>query len=414
MRKRFKWLWVILIVSATHSGLATGAFSAIRTGTWRASVVLPGGELPFLIELAEEDGVMTAYLVNGLERLRIGDVRMSDDSLTLFFPAYGNTIEAELVGGTLVGTLTLVKRGGVLQVMPFCAERGKEYLFFDRAPEPAMDVSGSWEMTFMTDGGGDYRMIGEFTQEGAHLTGTFLGKAGDLRYFAGDVSGSTMHLCCFDGSDAYLVRASLDDAGVLTGDFWAGTQKHRRMTGVRTERPELPDASTLTHLKEGYDRFTFAFPNLDGKTVSLEDKKFKNTVVIVTIGGTWCPNCHDEAVLLSKLHERYGPDGLRIVGLMYEHFRDFDRAALQVRRFRDKFEIEYDLLVAGYSDSKEAAKTLPMLDHIISYPTAIFIDRRGEVRKIHTGFNGPATGRHYDELVSDITKTIEELLAESS
>ena len=54
-----------------------------------------------------------------------------------------------------------------------------------------------------------------------------------------------------------------------------------------------------------------------------------------------------------------------------------------------------------------------MLDHFSAYPTTIFIDRKGDVRKIHTGFSGPATGDHYTRFVAEVKATLDQLLAES-
>jgi len=51
-----------------------------------------------------------------------------------------------------------------------------------------------------------------------------------------------------------------------------------------------------------------------------------------------------------------------------------------------------------------------MLNRIISYPTSIFIDRQGEIRKIFTGFSGPGTGEHFLELSSEMISLIEEML----
>ena len=48
-----------------------------------------------------------------------------------------------------------------------------------------------------------------------------------------------------------------------------------------------------------------------------------------------------------------------------------------------------------------------MLNHVLSYPTSIFIDKTGKVRKIHTGFNGPATGEKFTEfkMFENMTKS---------
>jgi hypothetical protein len=64
------------------------------------------------------------------------------------------------------------------------------------------------------------------------------------------------------------------------------------------------------------------------------------------------------------------------------------------------------------NDKAEAAKTLPMLNKVLSFPTTIFIDRKGIVRQIHTGFSGPGTGIYYDEFVSDFNAFTEKLILE--
>ena len=83
------------------------------------------------------------------------------------------------------------------------------------------------------------------------------------------------------------------------------------------------------------------------------------------------------------------------------------------QRFRQHYGIEYTTLIAGISDKDEAAKKLPMLKSFVAFPTTVFIDRKGNVRKIHTGFSGPATGAHYTQFVDEVKTTLDQLLAES-
>jgi len=64
----------------------------------------------------------------------------------------------------------------------------------------------------------------------------------------------------------------------------------------------------------------FTFPDLDDRLVSLSDPQFRGKVVIVTLAGSWCPNCHDEAAFLAQLHRELGGQGLEVVSLMFEHF----------------------------------------------------------------------------------------------
>ena len=53
-----------------------------------------------------------------------------------------------------------------------------------------------------------------------------------------------------------------------------------------------------------------------------------------------------------------------------------------------------------------------MLNHVMSFPTSIVIDKTGKVRKIHTGFYGPATGDYYLNYVEEFNKFMDKLLAE--
>jgi hypothetical protein len=83
-----------------------------------------------------------------------------------------------------------------------------------------------------------------------------------------------------------------------------------------------------------------------------------------------------------------------------------------VQKVVKRFGVEYDFLIAGTNDKETAAKTLPMLNGIFSYPTTIFIDKNGKVRKIHTGFSGPATGKYYQEWREEFNALMSELLKE--
>jgi len=42
--------------------------------------------------------------------------------------------------------------------------------------------------------------------------------------------------------------------------------------------------------------------------------------------------------------------------------------------------------------------------------TTVFVGRDGKVKNIHTGFNGPATGVHFENLKKDFIEVVESLL----
>ncbi len=52
------------------------------------------------------------------------------------------------------------------------------------------------------------------------------------------------------------------------------------------------------------------------------------------------------------------------------------------------------------------------LNGISSFPTTIFIDKKGMVRKIHTGFYGPGTGDYYADYVKETEAFLNLLISE--
>ncbi len=174
----------------------------------------------------------------------------------------------------------------------------------------------------------------------------------------------------------------------------------------------MPDPYSLTFLKAGDSKFDFTFPDLTGKQISLSDDKYKNKVVVVTILGSWCPNCMDENAFLSPWYKENKDKGVEIIGLAFERKDDFEFAKEKLNRFIKRYDIDYAILFAGKADKKEASEKLPQLNAVLSFPTTFLIDKQGKVRKIHTGFTGPATGEYYDQFVKEFNSDVDQLLNE--
>ena len=104
--------------------------------------------------------------------------------------------------------------------------------------------------------------------------------------------------------------------------------------------------------------------------------------------------------------------GVEIIGLGFERKNDFESAKKSLTALKTRLDIEYEILFAGQSGTESASKALPQLNGIASFPTTIFIDKKGNVRKIHSGFSGPATGKFFEEFKTEFNTLIDKLVSE--
>ncbi|MGA1461936.1 MAG: peroxiredoxin family protein [Steroidobacteraceae bacterium] len=383
-------------------------------GTWRGVMPIEGGDLPFGLEIELQDGQPVAWLVNGPERARVSEVDIDDGQIRMRMPGYPHRLEATLSGATLEGTITFLRPQGARITAPFLAQKGLDWRFFPPAEADAADFSGRWAITFIDPTNGQETSgIAELTQTGTTVTGTVLRTTGDDRYIAGEARGDSVFLSRFDGGSAYLYVARLTQEGELEGEFRSGVGAYRVLSGRRDDAASLADASTLTRLREDAPPLAFSFPDPSGKELSLDDPRFADKVVIVTIGGTWCPNCHDEAAFLRDFLPGRRERGLEVVQLLFEYHTEFDASAAAAREFIAEFAIDYPVLIAGSYEAGAVQQALPQLDNFVAYPTMLVLDRQRRIVYTHTGFSGPATGRHYEEFVAEFSTLVDGLLAGS-
>ncbi len=378
----------------------------LKEGIWRGEFILSGEIAPVTFEVSLDSANETAIdFINGGERIRFGGASIKNDSLLIPFDIFDSYIIASVEDNYLTG---YYKRNTT--TIPFHAACGKEYRFELTSAVPVSNISGTWNVSLTSEGSDPEETVGVFEQQENNLTGTIMTVTGDYRFFDGKADGENIYLSSFIGSSPKLIRARILNDSTLEGTYFSGTAKST-IKAKRNANAKLPDPYQLTYLKDTTQLLDFTFPDLNGNTVSLHDKKYEGKVKIITITGSWCPNCLDEASFLAPWYEENRNRGIEIIALSFERKDDFAYAKEKIESFIRRFNIQYDVLFAGKADKKEAAAKLPQLNAVLSYPTIIFVDAKGRVRKIHTGFNGPATGKFYDEFIHEFN-TIVDLLVE--
>lgn len=351
--------------------------------------------------------------MNGDERFKVNDIKVKGDSLLIHMPLFDSEFKLRFEANFLIGKW-IKHLGNTDAIMDFVAQPGLSYRFFKDPPATSHNVGGRWSAIF---GNGNNRdtTVGEFKQTGQKLTGTFLTTSGDYRFLEGNIAGDSLYMSCFDGGHAFIFTAKINDDNTITdGKMYSGYSDLDHWTAVRNENAKLPDAYSLTYLKPGFKKIAFTFKDVNGKNVSLSDARFKNKVVVVQLLGSWCPNCMDETTFITGgYYQKYHPKGVEVIGLAYERTTDFVKSQRTLKQLQKHFNITYPLLITGYTPQRgDPQKSLPMLADFKGFPTTIIIDKKGDVRKIHTGFSGPGTGEHYTEFVNEFDKLTEDLLAE--
>jgi thiol-disulfide isomerase/thioredoxin len=380
----------------------------LKTGVWRGEVEMQDQKLPFGLEIQKTGDSYTAAVVNAGERITLDEMSVTGDSLRIVMHIFDSELRAKIEGDKLIGSF--VKNYDLSATLPFVATYGDTYRFAKAEETAAVDFSGTYQLIFNTIGK-PYPSVGIIKQNGNSVEGTFLTPTGDYRYLQGNVVGNELLLSTFDGNHSFVFKAHFEGDSIK-GNFYSGKKSLEDWKGVRNENAVMPDAESLTYLKEGYKTLDFSFPDQSGKNISLTDERFKNKVVILQIFGTWCPNCMDETKFLAPWYDANKDRGVEILGLAYERKPDFEYASNRISIMKKKLNVNYDFVIAGVNDKEKAAETLPALNHIISFPTTIFIGKDGNVKHIHTGFSGPGTGIYYDQFKDRFNKIVNELLSE--
>jgi thiol-disulfide isomerase/thioredoxin len=377
------------------------------------------GELPFIFEVkyVTKDSFYIE-IINGDERIVVDDIKIgrdksqAKDTILINFPVFDSYIRGFFLENAIDGEW--VVRNKENYRIPFIARHGRDYRFTNLRKDPVMDVSGRWDATFEIGTEDEYKGVGEFKQDGNHLTGTFLTETGDYRYLEGTVQANKLYLSCFDGSHAFLFEGKINPKdSTMIGSFRSGNAYQTSWEAKFNPNAKLKDANALTFLKPGYDRFDFSFENTTGKTVSLKDARYQNKVKIIQIMGTWCPNCRDETDFLVNYLKEHPDQDVEVIALAFERYKEKDKAMEALKRYQEHFKMDYELLLAGNSNKAEASKVLPMLNAVLAYPTMIVIDKNNRVQRIHTGFSGPATSE-YKQFKAEFSRFILQLLSSKS
>jgi peroxiredoxin len=160
----------------------------------------------------------------------------------------------------------------------------------------------------------------------------------------------------YAGVGAMLALALVGAVWVLTGRDAGGVQG-QAMGSVSRPAP------------------SFTLPQLGGGTIDLD--QYRGQVVLLNFWATWCEPCQRELPALQAAHERYGTEGLVIIGvnLADDELRQ-GTTPEQIRAFLDQYEVTFPIALDVEGKTTDAYRVFPL-------PTSFFIDPTGQIRYVH-------------------------------
>jgi len=387
----------------------------MKEGIYRGVLFLNpenGIELPFNFTVKYKAKKPIITIQNGDERIVVDEITIKGDSVNFKMPVFDTEFKCVRVGNNLEG-VWINHYKTTKNKIKFKATYGESHRFFVGTGLSNTDFEGKWEVTFSPQTKDSSKAIGLFHhQEGTdYLNGTFLTETGDYRYLEGIKKGNLLYLSCFDGSHAFLFTAEYLNQTLINGKFYSGSSWEENWKAIRNADFKLADPEEISFLKNRDEKINFTFPDLDGKLISLSDKKFANKPVIIQLMGSWCPNCMDESTYLSSIYKQYREQGLEIVALAFEKTTDLEKAKAQVSRMQKKLGIDYSILITQQTGKEKASETLT-LNKVSAFPTTLFLNKEHKVVKVHSGFSGPATGMEYELFKQRTENLIKSLLKE--
>lgn len=375
---------------------------------WNANLQLTDEiKLPFILSITEGKKETFIEIYNDDEIITLKSSSLKD-SLRFDFQAFNNYLiiqktDKELNGYFVQPDRTTHKR------IPFSAKKhGNNQPKVSYSTNSSVD--GKWKVFFNANKESAYPAIGEFNQsKNGRVTGTFMTETGDYRFLDGFIEKDQLLLSTFDGSHAFLFNADLSK-DTLEGMFYSGSHWSTNWVGVKNDTFSLTSPNELTYLIK--DTFEFEFRTVENELYNYPNKDLEGKVTIIQIMGTWCPNCMDETRFYKDLYKEYNSQGLEIIGVSYEYPTELEEQVKRVENYIENMDVPYPILIGGKASKTKASSDFNMLNEVISFPTSIFINKNGEIVKIHTGFNGPGTGAIYDEYVRETNSLIEKLINE--
>lgn len=387
----------------------------IPMGWYQFQIHRDDGQLiPFLGEVKDSANTTFFILHNGKHQLATDSILVMNDSVWIELPYFESAFSFKVQNQQITDAFWVKRSADEQRWMPMTIHLGEKKRF-GRSGNTNKNITGRWETEFVNEKR-KLSAIGELNQEGDVVYGTFLTPYGDYRFLEGIIVDDTLLLSGFDGSYAlYFTAVVENDSTLKNGKFYSGNAAAQQWTAFKNEHADFSETESIVNVVQPNMKISFSYPDLEGKLVTNEDDYFKDKAIVLQILGSWCPNCIDETQFLIEQYKKYDARKVAFVGIAFERTDNYEKSLQALAPFKNKIQPPYPILIppVSVSDPEKEKKVLPQIERISAYPTTIFIGKDRLIKKVHAGFDGPATGKHYENYQLEFAETMRQLLGDA-
>ena len=132
----------------------------------------------------------------------------------------------------------------------------------------------------------------------------------------------------------------------------------------------------------------FSLKARTGQAVALGD--LKGQVVLINFWATWCGPCRKEMPLLEQIQKKYAPLGFTMLGVNVEE----DTRMMDA--FLKDVPVSFPILL-------DPVNGVSKLYNVSAMPSTVIVDRKGNVRFIHQGYQ-PGDESKYQDLIRQLIR----------
>lgn len=360
-------------------------------GIWKLKLLTQGKEIPFFVEINNKD--FTIH--NSIEKI---ELQMNSKSFPIEIPikAYDALIKLEKIDNNIKGQWIRLNKKEDYKI-PLIGEKTNK---IDSKPLP-LDFPKKWKISFFKEDGITKDAILLFNKNNASI----LTSTGDYRYLRPVLKKDQLNLYGFDGIFSFNFSGKLL-GNTYEGTMYSGKSWNQKFKAVVDESFELPNAYNVTKVSNSF--LNACLDSLSGKKICLNKG---NRPKVIQLFGSWCPNCIDETKFIQSYITKNNPK-VDFYIIAFERSPNKAIATKLLRKTKALYNIDYPILIGSYTADKKVSDVLKGIGNFASFPTSIFVDKKGKIRKVHSGFSGPATGKYYEKFIFEFDSLLKKLLSE--